>query len=109
MRLALILLLATSPALAKDLTLKSSEVTYDVSYVTKTVHGVSHEGAGKIRCPEKGDACEFLIAVPVRSFDSGNANRDSHMLEATKGLSSPQTTMSGCQRSIHAASSGSGN
>jgi hypothetical protein len=29
--------------------------------------------------------CEFLIAVPVKSFDSGDSNRDLHMLQVTRG------------------------
>jgi len=33
--------------------------------------------------------CEFLVAAPVKSFDSGDSNRDLHMLQATRGAQFP--------------------
>ena len=33
--------------------------------------------------------CDFLIAVPVKSFNSGDTNRDLHMIEATRGAQFP--------------------
>jgi hypothetical protein len=38
-------------------------------------------------------ACDFLIAVPVKSFDSGNSNRDLHMLQVTRGGQFPMITV----------------
>ena len=37
--------------------------------------------------------CEFLIAVPVKSFDSGDSNRDLHMLQVTRGAEFPLVTV----------------
>lgn len=41
----------------------------------------------------KDGSCQFLIAVPVKSFDSGDSNRDLHMLQATKGAQFPMVTV----------------
>lgn len=68
--------------------LKSSELTYTVSHLLKTVHGKSTEAKGKGRCSNL-QSCEFLIAVPVTSFVSGNSNRDLHMRETVKGALHP--------------------
>jgi|SRR5665213_531302 len=34
---------------------------------------------------EAAGKCDFLIAVPVKTFDSGDSNCDLHMLQATRG------------------------
>ena len=39
------------------------------------------------------DKCDFLIAVPVKSFDSGDSNRDLHMLQVTRGAQFPMVTV----------------
>jgi hypothetical protein len=44
---------------------------------------VSHAAKGKGVC--HAGQCDFLIAVPVKSFDSGDSNRDLHMLQVTRG------------------------
>ena len=49
--------------------------------------GVSHVARGKGVC--HAGQCDFLIAVPVKSFDSGDSNRDLHMLQATRGAQFP--------------------
>jgi hypothetical protein len=51
------------------------------------VDGVSHAARGKGVC-HLGE-CDFLIAAPIKSFDSGDTNRDLHMLEATRGAQFP--------------------
>ncbi|MEO6924284.1 MAG: hypothetical protein ABI142_10695, partial [Bryocella sp.] len=33
--------------------------------------------------------CDFLLAAPVKSFDSGDTNRDLHMLQVTRGADFP--------------------
>lgn len=73
-------------------TLKTSEVTYTVSHPLKTGIGKSTKARGKVRC---GATCDFLIAVPVISFDSGDSNRDLHMLETTRGAVFPIITVRG--------------
>jgi len=44
--------------------------------------GICHEGQ-----------CEFLIAVPVKSFDSGDSSRDLHMIQVTRGAEFPMVTV----------------
>lgn len=51
------------------------------------VDGISHAARGKGVC-HTGE-CDFLIAAPVKSFDSGDSNRDLHMLQATRGAQFP--------------------
>jgi len=67
--------------------LEQSTVTYHVSHPLHQVDGVSHAARGKGTCHD--GQCDFLIAVPVKSFDSGDSNRDLHMLQATRGAQFP--------------------
>src|SRR6201988_4725918 len=60
-----------------------STVAYHVSHPLHQTEGVSHEARGKGVC--HAGECDFLIAVPVKSFDSGDSNRDLHMLQVTRG------------------------
>jgi hypothetical protein len=68
-------------------TLEKSTLTYHVSHPLHQVEGVSHDAKGKCVC-HAGD-CEFLIAVPVKSFDSGDSNRDVHMIQVVRGAQNP--------------------
>jgi hypothetical protein len=52
---------------------------------------VSHGAKGKGVC--HAGQCEFLIAVPVKSFDSGDSNRDLHMVQVTRGAEFPLVTV----------------
>ena len=83
--LALFLFATLSPLSAADNTwvLKESTLTYHVSHPLHQTEGVSHAARGKGICHE--GQCDFLIAVPVKSFDSGDSNRDLHMIQVTKG------------------------
>ena len=67
--------------------LKESALTYHVSHPLHQTDGVSHAARGKGIC--HGGQCDFLIAVPVKSFDSGDSNRDLHMIQVTKGAEYP--------------------
>ena len=71
--------------------LDQSTLTYHVSHPLHQTEGVSHAARGKGACHE--EQCDFLIAVPVKSFDSGDSNRDLHMLEVTKGAEFPLVTV----------------
>jgi hypothetical protein len=71
--------------------LDSSTVRYHVSHPLHQVDGVSHAARGKGVCQAK--SCEFLIAVPIKSFDSGDSNRDLHMLQTTRGGQFPIVTV----------------
>jgi len=67
--------------------LQQSTITYQVSHPLHQTEGASHEAKGKGVC--HAGQCDFLIAVPVKSFDSGDSNRDLHMLQATRGAQFP--------------------
>lgn len=63
-------------------TLEKSEITYTVTHPLHVVRGKSLSAKGKGVC--YSGHCEFLVAVPVKSFDSGDNNRDAHMWEVTR-------------------------
>ncbi len=71
--------------------LKQSTLTYHVSHPLHQTDGVSHAARGKGVCHE--GQCDFLIAVPVKSFDSGDSNRDLHMIQVTRGAEFPMVTV----------------
>src|ERR1700719_3951008 len=71
--------------------LEQSTLTYHVSHSLHQVYGVSHAARGKGVC--HAGQCDFLIAVPVKSFDSGDSNRDLHMLQVTRGGQFPMVTV----------------
>jgi hypothetical protein len=64
-----------------------STLTYHMSHPMHEVDGTSHAARGKGVC--HSGQCDFLIAVPLKSFDSGDTNRDLHMIEATRGAQFP--------------------
>ncbi len=87
-------LLALSPLLAQvdsGWTLEQSTITYHASHPLHQSEGVSHAARGKGIC--HAGQCNFLIAVPVKSFDSGDSNRDLHMLQVTRGAQFPMVTV----------------
>jgi hypothetical protein len=88
-----ILLLTLHPfavrAQAPDQTwnLDQSSLTYHMSHPMHEVDGTSHGARGKGLC--HAGQCDFLIAAPVKSFDSGDTNRDLHMIQTTRGAQFP--------------------
>jgi hypothetical protein len=79
-------LLVATPAFAQtdsQWVLTQSTLTYHVSHPLHQVDGVSRAARGKGVC--HAGQCDFLIAAPVKSFDSGDSNRDLHMLQVTRG------------------------
>src|SRR6201988_2578479 len=87
-------LLFTAPAFAQTdhhWILPQSTFTYHVSHPLHQSEGVSHAAKGKGVC--NAGQCDFLIAVPVKSFDSGDSNRDLHMLQAVRGAQFPLVTV----------------
>lgn len=71
--------------------LKQSTLVYHVSHPLHATDGTSHAARGKGICHE--GQCQFLIAVPVKSFDSGDSNRDLHMIQVTRGAEFPMVTV----------------
>ena len=66
-------------------------IAYHVSHPLHQIDGVSHGARGKGVC--HAEQCDFLIAVPVKSFDSGDSNRDLHMIQAARGAQFPMVTV----------------
>jgi hypothetical protein len=94
MRKRFAFLLATLPALAAADTqwvLDQSTLKYHVSHPLHQTDGISHMARGKGVC--QAGQCDFLIAVPLKSFDSGDSNRDLHMLQAARGGQFPLVTV----------------
>jgi hypothetical protein len=92
--LATCLLLALpplAPAADSQWILQQGTLTYHVSHPLHETEGVSHEVRGKGICHD--GQCDFLIAVPVKSFDSGDSNRDLHMIQVTRGAQFPMVTV----------------
>src|SRR5271169_783194 len=71
--------------------LEQCTLTYHVSHPLHQSEGVSHAARGKGVC--HAGQCDFLIAVPVKSFDSGDSNRDLHMLQVVRGGEFPIVTV----------------
>ena len=83
-----------SPGLARadsQWVLEQSTLTYHVSHPLHQSEGVSKAARGKGVC--HAGQCDFLIAVPVKSFDSGDSNRDLHMLQVVRGAQFPMVTV----------------
>jgi hypothetical protein len=93
-KLFAVTLMMAFPALASadsQWILVKSTLTYHVSHPLHEVDGVSHAARGKGVCT--AGQCDFLIAVPVKSFDSGDSNRDLHMREVVRGAEYPLITV----------------
>ncbi len=71
--------------------LEQSKLTYHVSHPLHQIDGVSHAARGKGVC--HAGQCDFLVAVPVKSFDSGDSNRDLHMIQVVRGAEFPMVTV----------------
>lgn len=89
---ALLMVAAWLPAQAQSRwTLVKSSLTWHITHPVHTAQGTSHDARGKGIC-NNGD-CNFLIAVPVKSFNSGDSNRDLHMLEIVRGAENPMVVV----------------
>lgn len=65
------------------------EAKYEVRYMIKKVHGISRGILGELKNGK------FFIVVPVKSFVSGDAEQDSHMLEVTEASLFPTVSAKG--------------
>jgi hypothetical protein len=93
-KVLLVFLLLELPGLARagaQWVLEKSTLTCHVSHSLHHVEGTSHAARGKGVC--QAGEYDFLGAVPVKSFDSGDSNRDLHMLQATRGAQFPMITV----------------
>lgn len=95
LKLLIPLLLLALPAVASaadsQWVLDQSTLSYHVSHPLHQVDGVSHAARGKGMCHD--GQCDFLIAVPVKTFDSGDSNRDLHMVQVTRGAQYPMVSV----------------
>jgi hypothetical protein len=92
--LATCLLLALpplAPAADSQWILQQSTLTYHVSHPLHESEGASQAARGKGVC--HAGQCDFLIAVAVKSFESGDSNRDLHMIQVTRGAEFPIVTV----------------
>lgn len=90
--LALMLVAFSSPAPSdSQWVLAQSTLAYHVSHPLHQLDGASHGARGKGTC--HAGECDFLIAAPVKSFDSGDSNRDLHMLQVTRGGEFPMVVV----------------
>lgn len=64
----------------------NSKINYEVSYLIKKADGESLSAKGKGECSSR---CEFIVAVPVKSFQSKDSNRDANMLRSTNAEKYP--------------------
>lgn len=71
--------------------LEQSTLTYHVSHPLHQSEGVSKAARGKCIC--HAGQCDILVAAPVKSFDSGDSNRDLHMLQVARGAQFPMVTV----------------
>jgi hypothetical protein len=88
---AFTLLNSQAPAPDQTWKLDQSTLTYHMSHPMHEVDGTSHAALGKGTC--HAGQCDFLIAAAVKSFDSGDSNRDLHMIQTTRGAQFPYVTV----------------
>ena len=103
---ALALLLATGAG-PQVLSVNSaaSAVHFQVSHTLHRVDGVSHAVEGKALLEADG-AVKAMVRIPVQSFDTGDSNRDSHMLETVEPGRYPHVTFKGLGRLERPAAAG---
>src|ERR1700680_838802 len=91
--LQLVVILGLSPVAGDDSQwlLEQSTLTYHVAHPLHESEGPSPAARGKCVC--HAGQCDFLIAAPVKSFDSGDSNRDLHMLQVARGGQFPIVTV----------------
>lgn len=75
---------------------KLSSITYSMRHPLHAWTGVSKDVSSVIVSEgAKSNIKQVAVSVRVATFDSKNANRDSHMLETTEALKFPNITFSG--------------
>ena len=71
---------------------KGSSVSYHLVHKFHEVTGVSRAVDGKARLLP-GGAVQVMVRARVDAFDSGNGNRDAHMLEVTEAARYPYVVL----------------
>ncbi|HSN15656.1 MAG TPA: YceI family protein [Anaeromyxobacteraceae bacterium] len=76
-----------------------STVAYHLVHKLHSVEGVAHAVEGKARVTPDG-GLQFAVRARVAAFDSGNSNRDAHMLEVTEAARFPSVTARGAAEGL---------
>lgn len=92
MKYLLLGLTLTSSLWAQTYELKKGEANFEIKVMMKKVDTQSTEVKGKISCT---DACEYLLAIPLKSFTSEDSNRDLNMFTAIEADKYKVTTARG--------------
>lgn len=75
---------------------EKSSITYSMVHPLHKWDGVSREVTSVILTDaERKVISQVAVTAKLSTFDSKNANRDSHMLEVTEGIKFPSVTFSG--------------
>lgn len=97
-------LILTSSLFAQTYDLKKGEANFDIKVMMKKVDTRSTEVKGKINCT---DTCEYLLAIPLKTFTTEDSNRDLNMFTAIEADKFKVTTARGTfPKSIMKASEG---
>jgi len=94
MKFAVALLLAAASFSAQaqnQWVLTQSSITWHIVHPMHEAEGTSHAAKGKGIC--NNGTCNFLIAVPLNTFSSGDSNRDLHMIETVRGAQFPMVVV----------------
>lgn len=93
-------MLLSAPALAQEgahlysVKAGDSTLTYRLKHKLHVVEGTAHPSEGKARLLPDG-TLQVAVRANVADFDSGNANRDAHMKEATEAEKYPTVELKG--------------
>ncbi len=85
---------AASAAPGSVLDLDRGTITYTVVHKLHEVKGTTHAIEGRAQVLPDGEL-RVQVRAAIASFDSGNSNRDEHMLEATHGVEHPVAEVKG--------------
>jgi hypothetical protein len=104
----LLLLLAGAPVAPADpapaattwVVADGSTVAYRLIHKFHSVEGTARAIEGKARLAPDG-TLQVAVRARVAAFDSGNSNRDAHMLEVTEAERFPFVTVKGVATGIH--------
>lgn len=88
--LSIFLMNSIHAAETKTWSLESADAKYLAKHIAHNTHAESKTAKGKIKCDKE---CDALIAIEVKTFDSGNTNRDLHMQKITNAASVPYVTL----------------
>jgi YceI-like domain len=97
--LPIALLLATAPAAGRTFTVDpaASSVTFHIVHKLHRVEGRTSALEGKAILDAEGKLLA-MVRAPVASFDSGDRNRDTHMLETVEASRFPFVVFKGLGR-----------